>query len=117
MDTGVVWVEKVAGYGQTINIGFRSDSQFLPGGSLTFLEKKHIASAVRHHTSFNSDVLSGAFEMLNNRLNPRIFNDELEFVEFVWDKMGHSIGHDWHPGISNQFVMYKGFLIRVWYVR
>lgn len=116
MDTGVVWVENVDGYGTTINIGFRGDLQFLPGGSLTFLEKEHIARAVEHHTRLDSDV-SGAFEMVNNGLNPRIFNDQLEFVEYVWQKMGHNIGHGWHPSISNEFVMYKGFLIRVWYVR
>ncbi len=116
MDTGVVWIENIACYGPTINIGFRSDLQFLPGGSLIFLEKKDIAKIVDHHTSSNSDV-SGAFEMVYNRLNPRIFNDQLEFVEFVWQKMGNSIGHDWHPSALNEFVMYKGFLIRVWYVR
>ena len=116
MDTGVVWIEPVAGYGPTINISFRSDSQFLPGGSLTFLGKEHIARAVDQHIDPDSDT-SGAFEMANNGLNPRIFNDSLEFVEFVWQKMGHSIGQNWNPSMPNQFVMYKGFLVRVWYVR
>jgi hypothetical protein len=115
MDTGVVWVGSVVGYGPTINIGFRSDSQFLPGGSLTFLEKQHIERAVEMQIDSNEE-LSGAFEVINHLSNPKVFDDPDEFAEFVWRKVEHSIGHDWHPGMSNLSVVYKGYAVRVWYV-